>query len=457
MTDAPARPFGRNLADFLDGNGQLPPPEQKLREACARGRGCVLGVTRPKAATPENTVRAGFVRFLALGGDDSTPVHEKGVWLSGAWIEGVVDLSFASVSGHLLLQKCRLSDLNIREAKLSVLTLAGSNVEGGINGFGVRVTGSVSLHQDFWSGGPVLLVGAHIGGYLSCTGSIFEPSEGDALCVAQALIGGTILLGSGFNARGQMDFSGAKVGGLMDPEVYWPKVGNIVIDGMTIGRFVGDAPTNGAARIRWLERQDKSHLEKDFRPQPWEETIRVLREMGHDEDARVVAIAKQAQLRLAGKVTAPWLHAVWGGLAGYGYRPLRLVGFMIAVLVFCSAVFWAAETQGVFAPTSPVLHTDTVIASACRVGPDAGDAAWTRCTQMPDAYTTFQPFWYSLDLILPVVELQQDQDWAPAVTVNGQNFGLGMVTRWVMWFEILFGWVASLMLIAILTNLVKKD
>ena len=113
--------------------------------------------------------------------------------------------------------------------------------------------------------------------------------------------------------------------------------------------------------------------------------------------------------------------------------------------------------QGVFAPTNPVLHSNPTIAAACRVGREAGAAAWTRCAAMPDAYTTFQPWLYSLDLILPLVNLQQDVDWAPAVTVNGRNFNLGIVTRWLMWFEILFGWMASLMLVAILTNLVKKD
>ena len=50
MADAPARPFGRNLADFLDGDGRLPAPEQKLREACAQGEWCNIGAVRPKAA-----------------------------------------------------------------------------------------------------------------------------------------------------------------------------------------------------------------------------------------------------------------------------------------------------------------------------------------------------------------------------------------------------------------------
>ena len=77
---------------------------------------------------------------------------------------------------------------------------------------------------------------------------------------------------------------------------------------------------------------------------------------------------------------------------------------------------------------------------------------------MPPEYTTFQPFIYSLDLILPLVDLQQDSDWAPIVSnANGETLWAGRALRWLMWFEILFGWMASLTLVAVLGRLVDKD
>jgi hypothetical protein len=77
---------------------------------------------------------------------------------------------------------------------------------------------------------------------------------------------------------------------------------------------------------------------------------------------------------------------------------------------------------------------------------------------MPAEYTTFQPLVYSLDLILPLVNLQQDEDWGPIVEdPPGHNLPYGVFLRWLMWFEILFGWMASLVLVAVLGRLVEKD
>lgn len=104
---------------------------------------------------------------------------------------------------------------------------------------------------------------------------------------------------------------------------------------------------------------------------------------------------------------------------------------------------------------------------ACVFSPRADNPnSWTnsKTCNGPNEYTTFQPLAYSLDLILPLVDLQQDKDWAPMVTRartsnptgDTEQFPLGHFIRIVMWFEILFGWMASLMLVAILSGLVRK-
>jgi hypothetical protein len=83
---------------------------------------------------------------------------------------------------------------------------------------------------------------------------------------------------------------------------------------------------------------------------------------------------------------------------------------------------------------------------------------WTQCPDMPPEYTTMWPWVYSLDLLLPLVNLQQDVDWAPIV-INGKGEQLvgGYLLRALLWFEILFGWAASLILVAVLGRLVEKD
>jgi hypothetical protein len=79
------------LADQTTPHG-LYPAEERLLAKVREGEICEIDAARPEAASPDNKVRAEFVRFLALGGDGGAPVHEHRVQLQGAFIEGDLDL-----------------------------------------------------------------------------------------------------------------------------------------------------------------------------------------------------------------------------------------------------------------------------------------------------------------------------------------------------------------------------
>lgn len=263
------------------------------------------------------------------------------------------------------------------------------------------------------------------------------------------------------NIAGYVSFAGVLLNALIDDPESWARAQSIILDGFRYNRIAGIGPTDAATRIAWLKRQPEKHLKEDFKPQPWEQLIRVLRDMGHDADARAVAIEKQEMLRAAGKITGVlWpLHWLYGWLAGYGHRPLNTVCAMSLVWIFASYVYDYAEQRGVVAPSSPIIHANKTLNDACGGASGARLTQWTRCKDLPQEYTTFNAYLYSLDLILPLVDLQQDRDWAPIVT---EDDGVTWTwyrafNRFVMWFEILFGWGASLLLVAVLGNLVKKD
>lgn len=96
-------PKGRTLLEFLP----LQPGETELLQACEEGEVAELADKRPTERTAANAVRASFIRFLALGGDDKAPIHEHGVRLAGAWIEGALDLEGAfTPSGLMLANSC---------------------------------------------------------------------------------------------------------------------------------------------------------------------------------------------------------------------------------------------------------------------------------------------------------------------------------------------------------------
>lgn len=271
-------PHGRWLGDFEPLNAA----ETELVAACSRGDGCKFNNgDRPKVPGVEYTIRAALIRFLVLGGDTAHPVHEKGVQLIGAWIVGELDLEGIKTEADLKLFNCHFdSPLTAQNARLAGLYLSGSLIPG-FKADGMVVKGNVFLHKGNFTG-AIRLAAAHIGT-------------------------------------------------LVDDVKCWPASGNF-LDGLHYDRIAHS--TDAATRIDWLKRQHDDHLGEDFKPQPWEQLIKVLREMGHPADAAEVAIAKQKALRKAGKIDGQvrrGLHWIYGALAGFGYKPLRLLYCMTAL------------------------------------------------------------------------------------------------------------------------------
>jgi hypothetical protein len=460
----PARPKGlaqgRWLGDFLD----LSAAERRLVECCARGEewmpeGC--DGERPEAATPGNTIRAELIRFLALGGDDAHPVHENGVMVWGAWVAGTLDLHQCHAKVRMDLRRCHFAERPIFiAAHLPELDLHGSKLPG-LWADGIMVARGIFLREGFVATGEVRLLGAEIGGNLECTNGTFSDADGDALSAAGIKVTGSVFLREA-EIVGAVDLVAARIGTLIDDEACW-KAGGHLLDGLHYDRIIG--ATDAESRIRWLDRQDASQLDSpDWKPQPWEQLIKALRDMGHPLEAAKVAMAKQERMRRVGKVGGRFsqvLHRLYGALAGYGYRPIYTVGWMVVVWLAAAAAFHFGGQAGYIGPTTPLYNSPALsgqVELLCGHGSEIGKTPWTRCAAMPAEYTTFQPLMYSLDLILPLVDLQQETDWAPIVEdPPGNTLQPGAALRVLMWFEILFGWAMSLMLVAVLGKLVNKD
>lgn len=584
-TEPTLKAHGRSLADFQP----LHPAEEKLLNACRTGAMAIIADERPEEETADNRVRAGFLRFLALGGDERAPVHEHGVHLHGAWIAGDLDVEGATVPHDVGCWKCHfdLMPVFLAASVAGSLFLSGSRVPGFIGDrmtcsgglflrdkfssvgeirlLGARIGGNldcddaafdgkdggalsadradikggVFLRKDFSATGEVRLLGARIGGNLECNGATFDGKDGDALSADGAEIKGDVFL-NGFSATGEVRLLGARIGGnlecigsgfvgengglsadgidiagslilrelktplshasfssahvgqLIDDMASWGD--GLILDGFAYDAIAGGAPTDATTRLAWLKKQRRTHhgspdANNDFRPQPWQQLIKVLRAMGHMEDARQIAIAREEHLRTIGKIgetPAAWptwkksiyrplsrgLHWAFGFLIGYGYRPLRMVLLMALVWLACGTFYWYAATEGVMAPGNPLVF-DHPRYEHCRPDyiPGLGQASarpkagnWYVCPELSGEYTTFSPLVYSLDLILPLVDLQQDRDWAPIIPTPKEKWHeelghltLNHWTRFAVWFEILFGWVASLLLVAVLSGLTNRD
>lgn len=561
-------PKGRTLAEFQP----LQPAESALLQACAEGEVAVLGKERPAEKTEENAVRASFIRFLALGGDDDAPVHERGVQLMGAWIEDELDLKGAVTASGLSLNRSYFeSPPMFRGAEIAgTLTLSGSQVPG-LQAARLQCKGSLFMSGGFTSIGPVRLRGVQIDGTLSCQGAQLDGKDGYALLADDAVIKGNVFLSGGFSSIGTVQLLGAeidgnlecdgtqlngkdgyalladgavikgnvslsdkftaigevglsgvriygnlecrearldeksgnalscngmhvtgsfifyrllspvkgvslasaKVGQLIDDEDSWGE--ELVLDGFVYEHLAWEASTDAATRLSWIKKQVPKFIQaKDFKPQPWKQLQKVLHAMGHTEDARQVGIAFEDHLRAIGRIgqtPADWqtwrrtayshvakaFHFSFKWLIGYGYRPLRLGAWMLGVWLVCAFVYWSAALQGVMAPSNPLVFQNMPQYESCKPN-------WYLCEALPEEYTGFSPLAYSLDVLLPLVNLQQEQDWAALIpTPKGSwyqelgNLSFKHFVRLVIWFEILFGWVASLLLVAVVSGLTKRS
>lgn len=263
MEKPPLKAFGRSLIDF----GKLNFAEQKLLEACRKGTMAIISEKRPVQANENNTVRADFVRFLALGGDEQAPVHEMGISFYGAWVEGELFMEGAILPHHLALSHCHLNDIILRNSKVdgfvsfngchinnliadrmicsnSVFLKHGFTATGTVSLQSVQISydlicdegefqgnagkdyallcdgavikGNVLMGSGFIATGTVRLHGIQIGGSLRCDNGKFDAKEGDALSCDSALITGSVTLNNGFTATGTVQLRGAQINGVLD-------------------------------------------------------------------------------------------------------------------------------------------------------------------------------------------------------------------------------------------------
>jgi hypothetical protein len=188
------KPRGRSYAEFLDRLGMLLPAEIKLFDASARGGPASIGASCPSQMTATNQIRPGFLRFLALGGDERACVHERGLRLQGAWISGDLDFEACRLAVPIRLDWCNIEGrLTLRDADLPGLFLERTSIQE-IDAERLNCRGSVHI-KDTVIRGQVFLRGARIGGDFECEGSRFVGEADDSLHCDRVQISGDVVLG----------------------------------------------------------------------------------------------------------------------------------------------------------------------------------------------------------------------------------------------------------------------
>ena len=209
----------------IEGRGtpnSLEEAEEKLYEAVQYPwRKCQLPSGLPAGRTASNIVRAGFLRFLVLEGDGRSFVHEKGVHLDGAFIEGNLDFHGCEIKRPLFLTNCRFSGGLILEDALTCTVKLDGSVIPHIGAQRARIRGGLYL-QHCKLLGQVRLIDADIAGSLECHGADLACATGPqvqaennhiALYASRAKIAGSVFLHQRCHVKGEVSFRGAIIRG----------------------------------------------------------------------------------------------------------------------------------------------------------------------------------------------------------------------------------------------------
>jgi hypothetical protein len=250
---------------------------------------------------------------------------------------------------------------------------------------GLRVSGDMSL-DGFRAKGQVSLRSVRIGKNMSFYNASFD----DAFLTFSTIDG--LLALNGLSRRPQTIFlEYAKVGEFLDDPYSWPRHGGLFLNGFVYHTFAGNARLDWKSRIEWLGLQGGQ-----FRPQPYEELVQVLRGMGYDRDARQIAIEEQRALRISGQLgplrwLGNWLLYL---TIGYGYRTWLAAVWVLALLLAGTSLFASAKREGIVVPSDKEAYS-----------------CWRSHASLPQHYPPFNPMYYSLDVVLPFLDLRQKSSW----------------------------------------------
>ncbi|MEV8022438.1 membrane-associated oxidoreductase [Streptomyces sp. NPDC086554] len=356
--------------------------ELVLRIACCRITGPVrLGGARINGAFFVNGAELGTPPVPGEPPEQDTPDAEAvlqlnhaeigaDVWAVGLVAHGQVRLKGATVGGQVNLDDAELSTpggVALHAETLSVGT--------DLRAMRLRARGTVNLS------------GARIPRHINLAYARLSHPEGSALRASSCVIG-ELWLREAAPIEGAVNLRRSQLDLLHVPPEVWPD--QVKLDGLSYQRLAPHLPAE--QRLPLLEREAGGYL-----PQGYEQLAAAYRTVGDESAARTVQLAKLRRHR----ATLPPYARMWGHLqdvtVGYGFRPMRAAGWLF-VLLLGGALAFALHHP-------PRLKSD----------------------EAPD----FNPVFYTLDLLLPIIGFGQETAFAPEGWYQWLSYLL-IATGWVL-------------------------
>jgi hypothetical protein len=356
--------------------------------------------------------------------------------LSGSRIEGPVVLNRAQLSGGFRMNGTRITvsdpgDWALTGGAMVVeagLYGRGCEIDGGVRLTGARMTGGIWLENavlrnpgrlamdaqnivvdDAAEFGRAAVIGtlrlrsARINGILSFSRARLDAGAPDRMALhGSHMQCDELVLWPEQKIKGRVALSYSRINLIMDDPSIWPDL--LWLNGLTYETLRGGTFKD---RLSWISRDGKFH------GQPYEQLATYYHEIGHDDYARKVRLARlRARRRNLNPVGKAW-NGLLDWTVGYGYRPWLAFAWFAALVALGTAVFSTDHPR----PIKP-----------------AGER--------PD----FHAFVYTIDLLIPIDTFGQQQAFDP------QGW-----SRWVAYALIAAGWILATALIAGVTRVLRPN
>jgi hypothetical protein len=344
-------------------------------------------------------------------------------------VEGTLRLQGVDVGGSINLYGTRLTKPAVRPNTSFSLDVRTAHV-------GRDLMMTDDKNRPFHAAGGVNMDGAVVARRVDLRGAELGSLARDGIALdASDVKADEFLLTPGARPAGRIVLRRAHCGTLDDNENFWMSAGGIELDDFRYDALKVPIKLDDDKALDRRIVLLRNALDS-YRPGPYDQLAGTLRSSGNEEHAATVSLKKQQfrydALAKGYKVFGPgvrfwsWLQR---SMVGYGYRPVRALGWLLMLLVIGSLWFGFGTDSCVDAPQG----TYSVNGPRCAVNRDDTGLQWN-------------PVLYTADLIVPIVDFGNKSRWFMA----GAD-------KWVASGITAMGWVLATTIAAGVSRMLRRS